>query len=43
VASSSQRTGDAAGDVAQSVEAMLQEQTNLRQAVENFLAHVQAA
>jgi len=42
VATSSERTGDAAGDVASSVDDMLREQSNLRSAVETFLARVQA-
>jgi methyl-accepting chemotaxis protein len=42
VAESSQRTGSAATDVTNSLEGMLREQTNLRQAVEAFLTRVQA-
>ncbi len=42
VAESSQRTGSAANDVTTSLEGMLHEQDNLRQAVENFLTRVQA-
>ena len=42
VAESSQRTGSAATDVATSLEDMLREQGNLRQAVEEFLTRVQA-
>ncbi|MBI2254870.1 MAG: methyl-accepting chemotaxis protein [Proteobacteria bacterium] len=42
VAESSHRTGAAANDVTHSLEQMLREQTNLRQAVEAFLTQVQA-
>ncbi len=42
VAESSQRTGSAANDVTQSLEDMLREQANLSQAVQQFLARVQA-
>lgn len=42
VAESSHRTGAAANDVTNSLEQMLQEQTNLRRAVEAFLTKVQA-
>lgn len=42
VAESSQRTGDAASDVTSALGDMLREQGNLRQAVETFLAKVQA-
>ncbi|MDY0871109.1 methyl-accepting chemotaxis protein [Dongia rigui] len=42
VAESSHRTGSAATDVTNSLEGMLREQTNLRQAVEAFLTKVQA-
>jgi len=42
VAESSHRTGAAANDVTNSLEQMLQEQTNLRHAVEAFLTKVQA-
>jgi methyl-accepting chemotaxis protein len=42
VAESSQRTGSAATDVTNSLEGMLREQANLRQAVEAFLTRVQA-
>jgi methyl-accepting chemotaxis protein len=42
VAESSHRTGAAATDVTNSLELMLREQTNLRQAVESFLTKVQA-
>ena len=43
VAASSQRTGGAANELVGSVESMLKEQANLKQAVEAFLAKVQAA
>ncbi|GAB2178063.1 methyl-accepting chemotaxis protein [Dongia sp. agr-C8] len=43
VAASSQRTGGAATELVGSVESMLKEQANLKQAVEAFLAKVQAA
>ena len=42
VAEASQRTGAAAGDMAEAVNEMLSEQTHLRQSVETFLAKVQA-
>jgi methyl-accepting chemotaxis protein len=43
VAASSQRTGGAANELVGSVESMLKEQANLKDAVEAFLAKVQAA
>jgi methyl-accepting chemotaxis protein len=43
VAASSQRTGGAATELVGSVESMLKEQANLKDAVEAFLAKVQAA
>jgi methyl-accepting chemotaxis protein len=43
VAASSQRTGGAATELVGSVESMLKEQANLKEAVESFLAKVQAA
>jgi methyl-accepting chemotaxis protein len=43
VAASSQRTGGAATELVGSVESMLKEQANLKDAVETFLAKVQAA
>jgi methyl-accepting chemotaxis protein len=43
VAASSQRTGGAATELVGSVESMLKEQANLKEAVEAFLAKVQAA
>jgi methyl-accepting chemotaxis protein len=43
VAASSQRTGGAATELVGSVESMLKEQANLKNAVETFLAKVQAA
>ena len=42
VAESSQKTGSAATDVANALNDMLREQTNLRQSVEAFLTKVQA-
>ena len=42
VAASSQRTGNAATDIITSVEGMLKEQAALKDAVETFLAKVQA-
>jgi len=43
VAASSQRTGGAATELVGSVESMLKEQANLKEAVETFLSKVQAA